>query len=59
MEFELEEFIIDAWLEETDEAAGANHAPAGCHDRTYSGQTGVWIPEESTAPTAKQLEPAD
>jgi hypothetical protein len=57
MEFELEEFIIDAWLDESDEAAGANHAPAWCHDRT--GQTGVWIPEESAAPTSKQLEPAD
>ena len=58
MEFELEEFIIDAWLDE-DEPAGANHAPGWCRDRTDSDQTGVWIPEESAAPTPKQLEPAD
>ena len=59
MEFELEEFIIDAWLDEEDDPAGANHAPAWCHDRTDSAQTGVWIPEESAAPTPKQLELAD
>ena len=59
MEFELEEFIIDAWLDEEDAPAHANHAPAWCHDRTDSGQTGVWIPEESPAPTSKQIEPAD
>lgn len=58
MEFELEEFIIDAWLDE-EEPAGANHAPAWCHERTDSAQTGVWIPEESAAPTPKQLELAD
>ena len=57
MEFELEEFIVEAWLDQDEAPAGPNHAPAWCHDRT--GQTGVWIPEEAPAPTAKQLEPTE
>jgi len=57
MEFELEE--LETWLAEDGEAASANHAPAWCREGATNGQTGVWIPEESPAPTAKQLEPAD
>ena len=57
MEFELEE--LETWLAEDGEAASANHPPAWCREGATNGQTGVWIPEESPAPTAKQLEPAD
>ena len=59
MEFELVEFALESWLAEDGAAAGANHAPAWCREGAGSGQTGVWIPEEAPAPTAKQLEPAD
>ncbi|MCA1662410.1 MAG: hypothetical protein LC648_09815 [Novosphingobium sp.] len=59
MEFEIEEFAFEAWLSEDGEAAGANHPPAWCRDRTDNAQTGLWIPEEGRALTAKRLEPAD
>ena len=59
MEFELEEFAMDVWLSEDGETAGANHAPAWTLDRTEGGQTGLWIPEEGRALSAKRLEPVE
>ena len=57
MEFELEEFFGEAWLAEDGETANANHAPAWCYDHPANSQTGLWIPEEGRALTAKRLEP--
>jgi len=56
MEFEIEEFAGDTWLEESPVAC-ANHPPKWCFDRAGGGQTGIWIPEEGRALTAKREEP--
>jgi len=57
MEFEIEEFAGEMWLDEESQVACANHAPHWCADRAAGGQTAVWIPEEGRALTAKREEP--
>jgi len=58
MEFEIDELAFDAPWAGEEEVVSGNTAPQWCREGAGSGQTGVWIPEEGRALTAKRVEPA-
>ena len=57
MEFEIDEFAVEAWMLDEADQANPNHAPAWYGDCAGHAQTGEWIPEEGRALTAKRVEP--
>ena len=55
MEFEIEEWAVDAWLIDQGDAGAPNHVPGWLADNEGHAQTGVWIPEEGRAISAKRV----